>query len=710
MAYIPAPREPYQPVPEESLQQIGTRPIREDTPFAAFGGATAEALSQLGQTVEHSSTEMFNRAVALQQLDNETERQNADAQYLIKGGEIYANFRALQGKAAVDAYPKYVSDLEDLRQNIRGGLSNPESQRLFDSSSLSTMGRTIMYGSTHMAAENKSYLIGSAQARVGISADNALAHPADEGAFQSEIANTKQQVASLGAMQGWGQDKTDFETSKAVSNVALKRIEGMAKTNPFGAEQLMKKYVADGTIRGEQQEAVRNFVLGQSRTVGARNISHTINTGSDLYWGSKIVTPEMARDAIGKYESGNNYSQIGPETKHGRALGKYQVMEQFLPDYLARAGLPSMTPQEFLANHQAQEQVFQASFIADMNKYGSFNEAASRWFTGLPVAQGMNAPADANNTHLSDYLRATNAILAHGAPLADKVNRATEVAREQAPDDPLMEDYARGRVETDNAQFHRIKLTEDFQNRQVIEEALMGGQSGKLPTNLDELKAALPQADQAWSQLDPSVQRRYLGVLAKNVKGNVAWTEAGLTRYQALKGLAQNDPMQFLQTSMIDEDKLPFSARRELINLQGRLSAKAEADPRVTHALQILKPDLDAAGITRSEDQDRYDQFTGVLQEELQAFQEQHKRPPRMAEIQEMGHRLMATHSSGWFGLNSTANFEAPVPDEEKAQITQFLQNREGVPPTDQQIQRFYAAVLYQRLYGQKQGTQSGAK
>lgn len=702
------PRVPYNPVPDVAVQPIAQPRVSEQTPLAAFGGATGEAMSSLGQTMEGAGNELFARAVALKQLDNEAEATKADADYLMQSGQIYNQFKSLEGKAAVDAYPKYQQDLNDLRTKTRDALSNPMSQRMFDARSLSTMGRTIIYGGAHAAEENKRYLVGTSKARIQAAGDQALAAPADEQSFQQQLAVTRDQVQHQGDIGGWSPDQVAQETSKQTSLLWSKRIEGLARTQPFLADKMLKQALADGSIRGEVQEPLINFVRTQTRTVGARNISHDVNSGADLWWGSKELPIQQAKDAIGGFESGNNYDKIGPQTRHGRALGKYQVMEEFLPDYLARAGLPSMSADEFLKNHDAQETVFERTFGADMKKYGSFNEAASRWLTGRGVAEAAaSGVKDAFGTDVGAYLKATNGILAKNSALSDRVNRATDLARGLAPDDSLMEDYARQRVETDYAQQHRIKLQDDFNNRQVIEAGLMGGKDGKLPSNLDELKASVPGADVAWSHLDPGVQRRYLKVLATNAKGDVAWTNDGLQRYQYLKGMAQSDPAEFLTHSVIDETKLPFSARRELINLQGRLRANSESDPRVTKALQTLAPDLNAAGISKA-DKDRFYQFTGALQDALQSWQEENKKQPKAEDVQAIGRRLLAEQAVGMFsreydptGYGSKSMFEITVPSDEAAKIKAKPEWQQlGIIPTDQQVQRIYTQKLYRKLYG----------
>ncbi|HEV2484221.1 MAG TPA: hypothetical protein VGT08_01710 [Terracidiphilus sp.] len=100
------------------------------------------------------------------------------------------------------------------------------------------------------------------------------------------------------------------------------------------------------------------------------------------------------KDAIAANESGGNYGTIGPHVaasnSHpaGYAIGKYQVMNYDLPDRLAKAGLPSMTEQEFLANHDAQEKQFDHEF-GGLRQNHSFADAASMWHSGVPYDQAV---------------------------------------------------------------------------------------------------------------------------------------------------------------------------------------------------------------------------------------------------------------------------------------------------------------------------------
>ena len=693
-------------VPFAGVQQVGptdapTPRYQADARPESFGVNVANAVQGLGKTVEGAGNEMFARGIAMQDLYNHSEAQQADADYMQKAGELHANYSSLQGKDAVDAYPKYISDLQDARKNIRDGLSNQMSAKLYDSQSLSTMGRTIFNGAGHAATQNKQYAVSAADGRIAASSDAALATPTDEKAFQSELATTEDNVRAKAQLQGLAPEAADEAVAQARSGLWSQRIKGLAKQQPIEAGKMLEQATQDGSLRGEDIAKMTNLVQQQRNTVGARIVSNQVSTGAGLRWGQGQVDIKQAGEAIGQIESGGNYSTVGVQTTHGKALGKYQVMEEFLPEFLAKAGLPSMSSEDFLKNHAAQDQVFAANFGAYMKQTGSANDAASMWLTGKPMAQAGGAK-DALGTNSQMYVSRFNAALAKNAPLSAKVDMGAKIAGEQAPDDPLFPDYVRQRVETDHNQQLAIKRDDEFANRQTIETGLMGQDGGKLPTTVEELTAD-PKAADAWEKLLPSTQRRYMGVLARNSKGDHNWTDNTLREYQQFKGAAQTDPAEFLDMDVVGTD-LPMSAKRELINLQGRLKGKAEGDPRVARALSILSPDMQAAGIDKK-NLDDYRQFTGALSDQLQQFSEENKRPPKIDEVRLIGSRLMQSQTTpGWlWGTNQTPTFQIPVPNEEAEKIKlDPTWSRMGITPTDAQVQRIYTRKMYQDLYGGK--------
>src|SRR5262245_42415774 len=159
---------PYAPVPQPA-QDVGTPKVSVNAPVDAFGGAIAEALGGLGKTIEHSGHELFQRAVALQDMENETEARNADADYMIKASEMRANFLTKQGTDAnPQAMNSHIRELNQLRMDIRGKLSNDDSRRKFDANALGFMGRTIISAAEHSAKMVKDSYVKSAAANLEI--------------------------------------------------------------------------------------------------------------------------------------------------------------------------------------------------------------------------------------------------------------------------------------------------------------------------------------------------------------------------------------------------------------------------------------------------------------------------------------------------------------------------------------------------------------
>lgn len=709
MPIIPLRPAEYSGVPSVEPTSAGPGPMRVDAPISAFGGAMASAMEKLGKGSTDLGNDLYERAQSMQQLKNSTDAQNLVLAASEQLGQARADYLSKMGTDAVDGLPTYQGQVKAIHAATVDSAANPMLKVMVGRELTSRVSRDLDYAGMHAATELKRSAVGTSQATIASAGDEALRAPYVGNDFAASLDKVEAETRHQGELQGWTPEITAQKVQEERSKFTAKNILGLSRVQPYQADTLRKQAIASGDLRGEDIGKVTNVVQNAMHTVGARNISHNINTGSDLHFGSGMVTMGQAKAAIGEYESGNNYNNVGPQTKHGKALGKYQVMEENLPEFLAKAGLPNMTSAQFLANHDAQEKVFEANFGAAMKKYGNFNDAASVWFSGQPVSKAGGVK-DAFGTTVPTYLAKTNAILARGAPLADKVAHARDLAAQQSPDDPLFQDYTQARVEADYNQQRRIKMDDEYNNKQVIENVLMGDpQTGKLPTTVEEIKHSSAEAEAAWNALPSDKQRRYLNVMTHNAKGDFGWTEAGLRRYQTLKGQAQDDPSAFLEHDVVSE-KLPWSARRELVNLQGRLKAKAESDPNVTKAMTALAPDLYNAGVTKAQDPDSYYQFVGTLQDALYDFQKENNRQPKGKEVQEIGARLLQEHSVGYFdrqlkegGWGKERTFHIPVPDRDAELIkSNPMWAQLGITPTDQQVQRVYARGLYQHFYGGK--------
>lgn len=111
---------------------------------------------------------------------------------------------------------------------------------------------------------------------------------------------------------------------------------------------------------------------------------------------------DKALQALGQIESSGNYQAVGPVVAKGaykgdRAYGKYQVMGKNIPQWSKEVLGREITIDEFLSNTRYQDMIAGAKMANSFAKYGSWEDAASVWFSGRPLAKAGNA-SDGYNT------------------------------------------------------------------------------------------------------------------------------------------------------------------------------------------------------------------------------------------------------------------------------------------------------------------------
>lgn len=109
--------------------------------------------------------------------------------------------------------------------------------------------------------------------------------------------------------------------------------------------------------------------------------------------------------AIGQQESGGRYQILGPPTKYGRAVGKYQVLPENVRSWTKEILGKEMSPQEFYYNNEAQDKVAMAKMQQYYNKTGNHASVASMWHSGRPYT-GNQSYDKAAGISTRDYVQA----------------------------------------------------------------------------------------------------------------------------------------------------------------------------------------------------------------------------------------------------------------------------------------------------------------
>ena len=134
--------------------------------------------------------------------------------------------------------------------------------------------------------------------------------------------------------------------------------------------------------------------------LGAADVSSPVIVGTTMTpaEGSSEFNLDRLAAAIRFQESGSpsgNYGAIGQPVSRAngtedRAYGAYQIMGANIPSWTKEVLGHSMTPEEFLADPQAQETVAMAKLGEYYRKFGSAEDVASAWFSGRPL-EGNNS-------------------------------------------------------------------------------------------------------------------------------------------------------------------------------------------------------------------------------------------------------------------------------------------------------------------------------
>lgn len=283
-------RVPYSPVPTAQPQSPGEG-IAVNTPGAAIGENIGAALRQLGTTTEQAGGELFQRAIALQDLRNETDAREAQTNFAIESSKLHAQYSALEGKAAADGLQPYLDSQRQLRQGIRNSLNTPNAQRMFDQDSLPFLQRNAFSAAGHAADENKKYIVGTAQASIDLSAKT-FVNPEDPKEFDAKVANVNRDADTVASAHNWepgGPQEQDYKF-KTVSNLWLGRVVQLAQRDPQAAIQMLR----ENKEQMSEQDYLKadEITLSRNRAVGTSVIANQVYSPDKTY-------PQMLKEGQG---------------------------------------------------------------------------------------------------------------------------------------------------------------------------------------------------------------------------------------------------------------------------------------------------------------------------------------------------------------------------------------------------------------------------
>ena len=715
---------PYTGAPQVTPQIAPTPRAGISPPGAAFGAAQAEADSHLAAVLSHSGDELFARAYAMQQMDEQAAVINAHADVVDKTGELNRQFRTLSGKAAFDAFPEYTKNVDKIIEEGGAGLNSDYAKRLYGQETRSLRAHNIESAGVHAGTEFKNYQIGTEQARMDLNAKFMNQHPENDALAADSIKKMRGTADSMAALHGWSDEQKQDYLNKSTSAVVYNRVKLLAEKDPKRAKEVLDSAVSEGLISGEHAGSVGEFVRSQRNTVTSRVESQRILEGDTPAFGNKKLPAEKIFNALFQIEGGGNWHATNDFVHKGgklkgqadTALGIGQVLKSNLSPWLKEAGMPDMTAQQYLNDKDAQKRLIMFKINQLQDQYGNANEVAISW-----RGRGGFTDAKSGETEAA-YLKKFNAALGQGASKTEVREIGLAKAKELYPDDSEFHQVFTDKLETEHT---KTVGSAAAARRETVDTAFSGlivtDPNGALPTSIEQMP---PEVQDAYYKLDSKNRIAFDNKLKENASHRYTKTPENQQIFVRWLGAMSDE-----EASPEDREEalkqnfymlqIPTEQIQTLVNKQKALRTGIDKGPDFALGNRTVKSLLDTTELTKIQRKE----FIGTMHQVMQDYLDTHKKQMSADEIETVGTRMLQEttyRDRGWVnylsgGLlgNPTDEYAAPmykvpVPDKFIAKIKADFAAKygQGAVPSQKQIQEIYASSLYTSLYSKQKAAQ----
>ena len=314
--------------------------VHVDTPIAAFGGATAGAITHMGEVVQGAGKELFDRAYAMQELNEGMKADAASADAFMKMNERYLQFDQLRGQERIDGFKQYQTDMDKIRDDGANGLS-PVGTRAYFSDTRRAQSMMIWHGSLlarqGMDEAEKQASLGKIDASGNLLATVNVT----DGPNFDNIVNTIKQTAAnhVHDLTGFAPGTPDNDNlaapylSKQIAKVAISR----SNADPADGKAFFKKMTSEGLLQPADADIIQGRIDSAVLNKTASTIAHTVNVGTDTDTKPAAIAAK-ARGAAAKADPGNGELADNAEQ---RAVTLWNTRQQvdFKSEQMARSSL-----------------------------------------------------------------------------------------------------------------------------------------------------------------------------------------------------------------------------------------------------------------------------------------------------------------------------------------------------------------------------------
>jgi soluble lytic murein transglycosylase len=706
---------PILPDQESSQSVFNNQPLGyqniQGADASAFGAGKFQAAGGLGQSLENADTSITQSAINVQAVQNETNTNDTYYKnYFPQATQLTQGYLATQGKDAVDGMPAYMKSMEDLREQTRAQLANPQQQQMFDNISRKLESFNMDGAARHQTQQNTVYEDMTSQGMVSASGQLAVQHWNDPVGFNVGLASGVNEIMTHAQFRGMPIEAANAKAAQFTSQTYAARLQEMSISDPVGAYDLYKNGETYNNQAGKQVHTdVSNMILGDIRPsleahlLAAAKDTQTSILAHQAINGGPLLDPLTVQpgiqnqpplQAVVQKLEGGTAPDGSPLTSSKGATGAMQVMPTTAsnPGYgvtpakdnsaaeIARVGtdyLGAMT-----ARYQNPALVLAA--------YNAGPAVVDDWLNGTNKS-GKNP----NNTQLPDpRVTGDNMAFANAIPfgetskyvggglgmikpqpnqngqlpttsqlktqLPDIVESAREAAERMYPNDPRFADAVAARTANNGNTILSGVTAQQNAARDTLNQLMLGSKpDGSDRANSVDQLIGTPQGQQAWAQATPEVKMSIQNALAK--PQNVPMTQEGFNAYYQLRGQAVNDPTSFAAADLSKlYGQMPLTEIKELTGIQAALfkhdASTEDKSVNWDHTKgtvdDMLKPmGLGSVAKPNTDEMNNTEMFYGKLQSKLEQYHDQNQKYPDDITLRKIASGLLVNGTTPKPGL-----------------------------------------------------------
>jgi hypothetical protein len=238
-------------------------------------GFLARNMDTTAKQFEHAGDEIFQRAVGLQQLENETAAKKAGMEYDVYAGKQEAEFSKKAGEAASAGELKaHMEDLQKKRNEVSGKMSNPAMKRMFDDHSINTLTSKINAAASHAAKETRKAAVGASEGRINLNIDTFAKTDDIKDSERIMEETRKEHFGTAVPLRGWSSDEANARWHEIVDKMIATKATRMGDRDPSRALEMLEEN--SKSMTGDTYNRVKKTLQDAQDIQRARNIGNRI--------------------------------------------------------------------------------------------------------------------------------------------------------------------------------------------------------------------------------------------------------------------------------------------------------------------------------------------------------------------------------------------------------------------------------------------------